>query len=159
MNKILLDKLALIKAVLFDLHGVLIAHEKNDEVVECCKELKYFISHVTEFNISVGILSSGINEQLRDHLEKETGVTILNSSLNKVESAEKYLQENQFDFENLLYVGDDILDMPLLQKSGVSIAPGTARREVKRIADYICRGITIELMIYEIYHLIEKAKR
>ena len=158
MNKELVEKLSNIKAVLFDLHGVLINTEENEEVFECCQELKYFISHVKNFNILVGILSAGINQQLKKHLEQEIDVLILNSSINKVGSAEKFLENNQLGFENLLYVGDDILDLPLLQKSGVSIAPGSARREVKRIADYICRGTTVELMIYEIYHLIEKAK-
>ncbi len=159
MNKELLQKLFHIKAVLFDLHGVLIQNNNGSELENCCEELKYFATHVEAYNIKVGILSSGIDQQLRDHLEKETGVIILNSSLNKIESAEKFLIQNQLEFENLLYIGDDILDMPLLQKAGIGAAPGTARREVKRIVDYICRGTTVELMMYELFHLIEKAQK
>ncbi len=39
--------------------------------------------------------------------------------------------------EEIGFVGDDLFDMPLLREVGFSAAPKNARREVKRIVDYV----------------------
>jgi 3-deoxy-D-manno-octulosonate 8-phosphate phosphatase (KDO 8-P phosphatase) len=39
--------------------------------------------------------------------------------------------------EQICYMGDDMPDIPVLQKVGLSICPADACQEVKAIADYI----------------------
>ena len=39
--------------------------------------------------------------------------------------------------KNLAYIGDDVNDIEIMKKCGLSIAPNNAVKEVKKIADYI----------------------
>lgn len=56
---------------------------------------------------------------------------------NKLPVYEKYLIKKQLSASEVLYMGDDIPDIPLLQKVGLSAAPRDAVQEVLEIVDYI----------------------
>jgi len=42
-----------------------------------------------------------------------------------------------YDFENLIYMGDGYFDVDILKNSMLGIAPKSARREARAVADYI----------------------
>lgn len=50
---------------------------------------------------------------------------------------ETLLQETGLTPDQTAYVGDDLLDIPLLRRSGFSVAVANAVQEVKQQADYI----------------------
>ncbi len=56
----------------------------------------------------------------------------------KVSLMVKFLSENGGSWEEISYMGDDLPDLPVIQKSGISFAPGDASEEVRRAADYVC---------------------
>ncbi len=158
MYKETIKKLAQIKIVLLDLHGVLINNDGSESLSNCCEELKLFCSKLDALGVSSGILSADIKNEIRETITEETNCSVITTSINKLESAEGYLNSNNLGLENLLFVGDDILDLPLLQKVGFSAAPHSSRREVKRTVDYTCRGNSAKEILEEIYLLIEQAK-
>ncbi|KAF5431162.1 3-deoxy-D-manno-octulosonate 8-phosphate phosphatase [Candidatus Methanophagaceae archaeon] len=49
------------------------------------------------------------------------------------ELAEKY----DLDFSEVAYIGDDINDLPVLEKVGLSFAPDDAVPEIKQVVDYV----------------------
>lgn len=57
-------------------------------------------------------------------------------SKDKLADTEKLLRRNNWQFDNLIYVGDDLNDIPLLKKAAISFAVNNAILEVKKIADY-----------------------
>jgi len=56
---------------------------------------------------------------------------------NKLPVYEKYLKDNNLSPEEVLYMGDDIPDLPLLRSVGLSAAPKDAVQEVLDTVDYI----------------------
>jgi len=50
---------------------------------------------------------------------------------------ELLLKKNNWQFEQLAYVGDDLNDLPLLRKAGVAFSVNNAMPEVKAAADYV----------------------
>lgn len=50
-----------------------------------------------------------------------------------------YEMMNKYDLnaDQILYMGDDMLDIPVLRKVGLATCPEDADREVKKIVDYI----------------------
>ena len=56
---------------------------------------------------------------------------------NKLPVFEKYLKDNHLTPTEVLYMGDDIPDIPLLKKAGLSAAPRDAVQEVLDTVDYI----------------------
>jgi 3-deoxy-D-manno-octulosonate 8-phosphate phosphatase (KDO 8-P phosphatase) len=50
---------------------------------------------------------------------------------------EKYIAENNLTWEEVLFMGDDLPDIPVLKEAGVSCCPADAVTEVKAICKYI----------------------
>lgn len=50
---------------------------------------------------------------------------------------EKYLADNNLTWEELLYMGDDLPDIPVLKEVGLACCPADAVTEVKAVSKYI----------------------
>jgi 3-deoxy-D-manno-octulosonate 8-phosphate phosphatase (KDO 8-P phosphatase) len=55
----------------------------------------------------------------------------------KMQAVERILAAESCTLDELAYVGDDIIDLPVMRKVGLAIATANARPEVKRAAHYI----------------------
>jgi 3-deoxy-D-manno-octulosonate 8-phosphate phosphatase (KDO 8-P phosphatase) len=55
---------------------------------------------------------------------------------NKSEILDKILAQSGFREEQIAYVGDDVIDLPIMQRCGLAIAVANARPQVKAIAHY-----------------------
>lgn len=86
---------------------------------------------------NVCIITGGTNEGVRKRLEG-LGVEhiYLGAHLKEVPLKE-YLELNQIDLKHVLYMGDDMPDIPPLKMVGLPTCPQDAIPEVKEIAKYI----------------------
>ena len=55
----------------------------------------------------------------------------------KLEAVKQILEAEGCTLEELAYVGDDIIDLPVMRKVGLAIATANAREQVKRSAHYV----------------------
>ena len=55
---------------------------------------------------------------------------------NKSEVLDKIISENGFLEEEIAYVGDDIIDLPIMRRCGLAIAVASARPEITAMAHY-----------------------
>jgi len=55
---------------------------------------------------------------------------------NKSDSLDKILAESGFREEQIAYVGDDVIDLPIMRRCGLAIAVANARPQVKAIAHH-----------------------
>ena len=60
--------------------------------------------------------------------------------------------------ENFAYIGDDVFDIPLLEKVGFSCCPNNAIEEVKDHVHYVCKKNGGEGAVREMIDMILKAK-
>jgi len=58
---------------------------------------------------------------------------------NKVEVAEKLLNKYQIDWSNVAYIGDDLNDIKLLEKVGLSACPTQAPDYIKSRVDWVLK--------------------
>jgi 3-deoxy-D-manno-octulosonate 8-phosphate phosphatase (KDO 8-P phosphatase) len=56
---------------------------------------------------------------------------------NKREALAKILADEKVTLDEIAYVGDDIIDLPVLRQVGLAIAVANARRQVKDMAHYV----------------------
>ena len=82
---------------------------------------------------------------------------VISSSLDKVSSADNFLTTSSVDYKNVFYMGDDLLDIPLLKKCRLSSAPLSGRREVKRIVNFVTKSNDPENILNEIISLFKKS--
>lgn len=76
----------------------------------------------------------------------------------KMPAALKILDQTGLQFEDVCYVGDDVVDIALLKASGVAVAVSNAVPEVKKIAHYITRAPGGNGAIRELTDMIIKSQ-
>jgi 3-deoxy-D-manno-octulosonate 8-phosphate phosphatase (KDO 8-P phosphatase) len=61
----------------------------------------------------------------------------MNCELHYVPEAERFRFVEQYDFDNIAYMGDSIHDARIIRHACIGIAPAQARNEAKNVADFI----------------------
>jgi len=74
----------------------------------------------------------------------------------KLAAAELLLKKNNWQFEQLAYVGDDLSDLPLLRKAGVAFSISNAITAVKQEVDYVSKKKGGEGAVREIIDIFIK---
>lgn len=150
-----------IKLLLFDLEGVLIPKSAPEDLLMLEKYFKVvekYFNYLAELGFSCGIITLRNEDNVIEQFKKIPRCIVITSMLDKVTPVEKLLQENNLDFDSLFYIGDDMFDIPLLNKAGISAAPSNAHREVKRIVDLIIPYAMVEDLFNYIFKEIIKKK-
>ena len=144
-----------IKIFLFDLDGVLLNDNTTQEKLFAILPAK--IKEFNRYGLKFGIITARENDDLINKLKSIENCYVISSSLDKVSSADIFLAENSFDYKNVFYMGDDLLDIPLLKKCKLSSAPLSGRREVKWIVNFVAESKDPENILNEILSLIKKS--
>lgn len=85
----------------------------------------------------VQIISGGNSPEVKDRLEKLGVKDIQMSVLDKKAFLEELISGNQLKKGELLYMGDDMPDIPAMSVVGLPCCPADAVSEVKEAAQYI----------------------
>lgn len=97
----------------------------------------YALKTAVQQGYNVCIISGGKNEGVRKRL-KGLGLTdIYLGAHHKVEQLDEYLDIYNIKSENVLYMGDDIPDLPVMQMVGLPTCPQDAVAEIKEISKYV----------------------
>ncbi|MFA7288744.1 MAG: HAD hydrolase family protein [Melioribacteraceae bacterium] len=124
-----------INLFLFDLEGVLINEFTKDNLNLVVNELQEFTKSVGSYGTKVGIVTASDENDYIKVLSKIEGLNILTRSINKVESVDEFIKDSEIKYDSIFYIGDDVLDIPLLQKVKFKAAPVSAKRNVKRVVE------------------------
>lgn len=77
---------------------------------------------------------------------------------NKKELLEKLMEEKNFSYNNLAYLGDDLNDLAVMKKAGFAACPVDAAAEVQDISDFVSRFEGGNGAVREILTALLKAK-
>lgn len=77
----------------------------------------------------------------------------------KVPEAEKLLRKLKLKWEQVCYVGDDVLDLGMLKRAGVAIVPRNGVTEAKALAHHVTGSNGGHGAVREVSELILKAQR
>ncbi|HTD88816.1 MAG TPA: HAD hydrolase family protein [Candidatus Binatia bacterium] len=108
--------------------------------------------------IKVGWVSNRPSPVTQQRAE-ELGITyLIQSKGSKVESIDALLAKEGFDWADVCYVGDDVVDLGPLKRAGVSAAVANAIDEAKKIADYVTRASGGNGAVRELVRLVLSAQ-
>lgn len=138
----LLDKISKIRCVICDVDGVLT--NGLNYIDNHGNELKSF--HVQDgvglkllmaANIEVAIITGSQNAVV-DHRMKQLGIRhYFKGQIDKKQAYETLKTTLQLSDDACAYIGDDVVDLPIMQQVGFSIAVANAVAQVKLHADWI----------------------
>jgi len=136
------QKLSKIKLILFDVDGVLC----NGDIsyTDSGLEIKTFdvqdgmgVTLARMAGLKTGIIT-GRKSKMVERRAKELKIDYLSQgSFNKLPAYKEIVSESGLDETEICYVGDDVLDLAILNRVGLSVAVANAREEVKADCDYI----------------------
>lgn len=91
-----------------------------------------------ECGIKTAIIS-GMDSEAVGQRAKVLGISECHTGIQqKLPKLQEIMQANALEWENVAYIGDDWLDLPLFKRAGLAIAPANAQPEVKLMADFVC---------------------
>ncbi len=97
----------------------------------------YALKTAVDKGYRVCIISGGTNEGVRTRL-KNLGVTdIYLGAHNKTEQYQELVDMYNLQRENVLYMGDDIPDYPVMKLVGMPCCPNDAAPEIKEVSKYV----------------------
>jgi 3-deoxy-D-manno-octulosonate 8-phosphate phosphatase (KDO 8-P phosphatase) len=160
----LVPKLKKIKAIFLDVDGVL----TDGTIIYGSDglELKVFdskdgfgIANAIHSGIRVGIITARSSEAVKRRANELGIVDLFQGSIDKITPLEKIKKTHSLSDSEIAYVGDDILDLPVLQRVGFSAAPANAVRDVRIKVDYVAKVRGGHGAVREIIDLILKAQK
>ena len=141
-NKSYKEYLHQITTFIFDVDGVLtngmITITTSGEMIRHMNVKDgYAMKQALNHGYNVCIISGGTNEGVRTRLNHLGIKDVYLGAHQKIEQLEEYLNNNQIKAEHVLYMGDDIPDIPVMKLVGLPTCPQDAVQEVKQISKYI----------------------
>jgi 3-deoxy-D-manno-octulosonate 8-phosphate phosphatase (KDO 8-P phosphatase) len=155
-------KAAKIRLILLDVDGVLtdggiIIDDRGVESKRFHVRDGQGITLLIHSGIEVGLLTGRYSNIVRRRA-KELGVAILHQRVqDKVETYERIRRKVGLKDEQIAYVGDDILDLPVLRKVGLAIAVRDAWPGLRVEVDYITETKGGMGAVREVSELVLKA--
>ena len=131
-----------IKAFVFDVDGVLTNGTLiilPNGVMARTMNVKdgYALQLAVKKGFKVAIISGGKSTEVIERLNL-LGVTDVYMNVhNKVEALENFVDKYQLDKTDILFMGDDIPDIAVMQEIGLPCCPSDAVDEVREISKYI----------------------
>ncbi|HIJ80690.1 MAG TPA: HAD hydrolase family protein [Desulfuromonadales bacterium] len=159
----MLDRLKDIRLLLLDVDGVL----TDGSIIYDCNglETKRFnvrdghgIKMLQRHDIQVGIIT-GRTSAVVDVRARELGISLVyQGALKKLDSYADVRRVTGFDDGQIAYIGDDIIDVPVMRRVAFAAAPSDAQPEVRNVAHYVTSSAGGRGAVREVCDMILKGR-
>lgn len=152
-----------IKLIIFDVDGVLT--DGGIYISDDGSEFKRFnsldghgIKMLTEFNIEPAIISARSSKSVEHRMLKLGVKHIYQDQNNKLVAYNKLLKNLSLKPEQIAYMGDDVIDLPVMSKIGLPVAVSNAHELVKERACIVTSNAGGNGAVREVCDLLLKSQ-
>jgi 3-deoxy-D-manno-octulosonate 8-phosphate phosphatase (KDO 8-P phosphatase) len=136
------ELLPMVKAFAFDVDGVLsgstvILHPTGEPMRTVNIKDGYALQLAVKKGYPIAIITGGDTRSVRLRFKRLGIKNIYMKSSVKMRDFEDFLKQNQLKAEEVMYMGDDIPDYPVMKACGFAVCPADAVPEIKNISVYI----------------------
>lgn len=135
------QKLNHITTFIFDVDGVLTNGDVlliNGDIVRSLNSRDaYCLQYAAKLNYRIFIITGGHSQDVKERLLGLGVIEVHLSSSNKLAVYEQIKRDYQLSDTEILYMGDDIPDLPVMKQVGVATCPEDAAVELKAMAHYV----------------------
>jgi 3-deoxy-D-manno-octulosonate 8-phosphate phosphatase (KDO 8-P phosphatase) len=163
MKKSLQSKLKKIKMLILDVDGVLtdgrvIMDDNGHETKNFNVRDGHGLKMIQRYGIKVALLTGRQSEVVKHRARDLEIKEVYQKVFNKKEVLAKILKKNKLTADQVAFVGDDIIDIPVLKAVGFSAAVADAYDVVKKSVDYITQNKGGRGAVRELCDLILQAQ-
>lgn len=165
MKKEILDKAKKIKLIATDVDGVLT--DGKIVILNSGEELKFWdvydrfaFTLLRNYapHIKIAWITGRTSPQVAARA-KEVGVNYLyQKCMGKTAAVDEILKKENLSVNEIAFIGDDLVDLPVLIRCGISFCPKNAPREVRDAVDYITDAESGKGVFREVVEIIFKSK-
>ncbi|MDR2911564.1 MAG: HAD hydrolase-like protein [Bacteroidales bacterium] len=136
------EELKEIKALIFDVDGVLSKdYSPIDSTGEPMRTTNmkdgYAIRAALNAGFKVAIITGGISERVKLRYKKLGIEHYYDKVVNKMDCLLDFMDKSGIEKREIMYMGDDVLDYPVMAEIGVPTCPLDAAADIKAISKYI----------------------
>lgn len=159
----LLDRLQKIKVFLVDIDGVLtdgriIYGDHGDELKFFDVQDGFGLTLLKRVGFPV-VIVSGKKSRINDRRAKELQVDkIYQKAIDKLKVYEKILKQYRVTDDQVLYIGDDLIDLPLLRRVGFAASVPNGVAEAREVAHYVTKRSGGRGAVREVIDMLLKAQ-
>lgn len=159
----LLRRIRRIKLLVLDVDGVMtdgriIIDDAGLESKEFDVRDGHGLKMLMRYGIDV-VLLTGRKSRVVDHRAADLGITEVHQGIwNKREVFDDILMRRNLVAEETAYIGDDIVDVPLLRRVGFAVAPADASPDAIRAAGYVTEHSGGRGAVREVCEMILRAQ-
>ncbi|OQA91535.1 MAG: 3-deoxy-D-manno-octulosonate 8-phosphate phosphatase KdsC [Elusimicrobia bacterium ADurb.Bin231] len=154
-----------IKLIATDIDGVLtdgkiIILESGEEIKEwdTCDRLAFTILRNHGKHLKIAWITGRKSKQVAARA-REVGVHYLyQRCMNKLVAVKEIMNKENIKLDEVAFIGDDLLDLPVLSRCGFAVCPSNAVSEVKEAVDYIAKAAGGRGVFREVVELIFKSQ-
>lgn len=167
MTPEILKRVARVKLLLMDVDGVLTdaklyyVPDSQGRMIET----KGFdaqdgiaLQWLTWKGIRTGVISGRESPATAERARQVNMTYVYQGHIEKIPILEQILADAKIDAQDVAYAGDDLTDVVIFRRVGLSIATGNARDEVKRAAHYVTQARGGHGAIREVAELLLKGQ-
>lgn len=146
------------KIIVSDFDGVMTdnqvwINEKGEETVMVSRADGMGIEMLRKCGVEVIIMSTETNAVVSARAKK-LKIPVLQAVKDKEITLKKYCDDRNISLSDVMYVGNDINDLPALKIAGYKVVPNDAYKQVKDIADVVLRTNGGQGVLREIAEMI-----
>ncbi len=136
------EDLKKVKAFAFDVDGVLSAqiipiHPNGEPMRTANIKDGFAIQLAVKLGFPVAIITGGKTEAVRKRYQDLGVQDVYMGASDKIVQFNDWIQKRNLSPENVLYMGDDLPDFPVMKEVGVPVCPADAVEEIKSLCKYI----------------------
>jgi len=136
------DELGNVKGFVFDVDGVLSRDtsplsEDGDPVRTANVKDGFAIRNAIKMGFPVAIITGGYIERVKLRYTKLGVEYFYDQARNKVECLDDFLAKTKLNAEDILFMGDDLVDFNVMSNVGIPTCPKDAVHEIKELSKYI----------------------
>lgn len=138
----ILEKFKQVKAFVFDVDGVftngnILVNELGEQWRTFNVKDGYAFQAAVKAGYPVLIVTGGKSIGVKIRFEKLGAKEVYLNTSNKLEVAEEWAKRQALDLKEVLFMGDDIPDLEMMETAGLATCPADAVEEVKVKSAYI----------------------
>lgn len=159
LDENLIHKIKAIRLLILDVDGVMtdgriIMDDTGREVKNFNVKDGHGIKMLIRYGIDV-VLLTGRRSQVVEYRARDLNISEVHQGIHdKLAIFYEILREKALNREDVAFMGDDVVDIPLLKKVGFSVAVADASEEVKISVDYITNKVGGNGAVREICDMI-----
>ena len=97
----------------------------------------YALQLAARLGYNIAVITGGYSISIEKRMQMLGVKDVFVRSANKVEVLQKYMETNNLKPEQIIYMGDDLPDYPVMKMVGLPVCPADAASEIKDISLYI----------------------